>query len=53
MHPKVQHLILGEAGSSVAELALFAGLLVLAGAGFFCFSANQFRDAFQSSYRMK
>ena len=50
---KIRHLIMAEDGSAVAELSLFVGLMVLTGVGFFCFSADRFRDVFQSSYRIK
>lgn len=47
------HLLREEDGSAIVETALFAGFLVAAGMGFFCFSAGQFRDVFQSSYQIK
>ncbi|MDB5101990.1 MAG: hypothetical protein JWM80_6411 [Cyanobacteria bacterium RYN_339] len=46
-------LIEAEDGGTVAEFSLFMGMLVIAGAGFFCFTAGQFREVFQSSYSMK
>jgi hypothetical protein len=44
---------MSEDGGTLAEFSLFIGLVVLTGAGFFCFSAGQFRDVYQSSYQMK
>jgi hypothetical protein len=46
-------LIAKEDGGTVAEFSLFMGMLVIAGAGFFCFTAGQFRDVFQASYSIK
>jgi hypothetical protein len=46
-----RRLMTEEDGGTLAEFSLFVGMMVLAGAGFFCFTAGQFRDVFQSSYR--
>lgn len=51
--PRVWRLVTSEDGSTVAELSLFIGFVMLAGVGFFCFTAGQFRDVFQSSYQLK
>jgi hypothetical protein len=53
MRKNLATLILAEDGSTFAELSLFMGMLVIAGAGFFCFTAGQFRDVFQASYSIK
>ena len=53
MWTHLPNLILAEDGGTIAEFSLFMGMLVIAGAGFFCFTAGQFRDVFQSSYSIK
>ena len=49
----VQRLLREEDGSMVAEAAFLFCLLAAAGAGFFAFTASQFRDTFQGSYQLK
>lgn len=42
---KFKALVADEAGTSVAEFALFMGFAFLTGVGFVCFSAGQLLDA--------
>ena len=53
MSTRIFNLIAAEDGGSMAEISLFFGMLVIAGAGFFCFTAGQFRDVYQSSYTIR
>ena len=45
MWQRIKDLVADEAGTSVAEAALFVGFAFLTGVGFVCFSAGQLLDA--------